>query len=266
MTARVISIRRAIRVRWWWTVRVTTIRGAPAVVTDVLTVMSRVREPWPDDQTWTPSDVALSDVVYAGDAVLGVVNGSAAAYPKPQALWLNHDRDVAEGPTFTARLAVAHAHARKGRPVAAVRFTATDGTTTVETLVTAMSVASYSASGLSVPHFAGDLDFSALAPGALVTVDAEIRPWVGPAFTVSTDAEAYPSVNLTVLKVLNDFDGSYGRAYAYVDPGAGNDGPGRSTVMRLLRARRPMRRWGRRCWASTSSTPRTTVGQMSRAA
>ena len=41
--------------------------GEPATVTDVLTVMGRVREPWPNDQSWTPSDVALSDMVYAGD-------------------------------------------------------------------------------------------------------------------------------------------------------------------------------------------------------
>ncbi len=198
--------------------------GQTTTVTDILTVMGRVREPWPDDQTWTPGDVALSDVVYAGDTVLGVANSSAQPYPKPQALWLNHDREVADNAIFTARLAVAHAHARKGRPVAAVRFTATDGTTTVETLVTTMQATSHLTSGLSVPHFAGDLDFSALAPGALITVDAEIRPWVGPGFTISTDGDVYPSVNLTVLKVLNDFDGGYGRAYAYIDPVTGNDG------------------------------------------
>lgn len=199
--------------------------GRPATVTDLLTITSRVREPWPDDQSWTPDDVALSDVVYQGDSVRGVANNSTRAYPKPQALWLNHDRQIAESTTFTARLAVAHAHARKSRPVAAVLFRASDGTTTVETLVTEMAVASY-ATGLSVPHFAGDMDFSALAPGALVTVDAEIRPWVGPAFTLSSDADPYPSVNLTVLKVLNDFDAGYGRVYAYVDPILGDDASG----------------------------------------
>lgn len=200
--------------------------GASATVTDVLTVMSRVREPWPNDQTWTADNISLSDVVYAGDSTLGVTNNSSVAYPKPQALWLTHDRSVADAATFTVRLAVAHAHARQGRPVAAVKFTATDGVTTVETLVTGMAVETYTATGLSVPHFAGDLDFSALTPGVLITVDAEIRPWVGPAFTLSSDADPYPSVNLTVLKVLNDFDGGYGRTFAYLDPVAGNDGTG----------------------------------------
>ena len=95
--------------------------GLSSTVTDVLTVMSRVREPWPNDQTWTTDDVALSDMVYAGDAILGVANNSTRTYHKPQAVWLNHDREIAESATFTARLSVAHAHARKGRPVAAVR-------------------------------------------------------------------------------------------------------------------------------------------------
>jgi len=197
--------------------------GNAAAVNENLVLMGRVRQPWPNEGTFTATDVALSDFVYAGDITPGVTNNSTRPHPKPQALWLNHDLDAARGASYTARLAVAHAHARKGRPVAAVRFTATDGTTTVETTVTAMSVTSYAASGLSVPHFAGVLDFSALQAGALITVDAEIRPWVGPAFTISTDGAAYPSVNLTVLKVLNDYNGSYGAAYAYIAP-TGNDG------------------------------------------
>ncbi|HUF56670.1 MAG TPA: hypothetical protein VMM55_08945 [Thermohalobaculum sp.] len=195
--------------------------GSAVTVNDPLTIMARVRQPYPDQASLTPDEVALSHFVYADDTIVGVSNQSARAYPKPVAMWLNHDRDRATGQSFTARLAVAHAHARAGRPVAAVRFTASDGTTTVETVVSTMSVVSYAASGLSVPHFAGTLDLSALADDALVTVDAVIHPWVGDAFTVSADADAYPSPNLTVLKVLNDV--AYGTAYAYVDV-AGDDG------------------------------------------
>lgn len=198
--------------------------GAAVTVTDPLTIMARVRQPYPDHASLTPGDVALSSFVYSGDTVAGVTNQSARPYPMPIAMWLNHDRGRATGRSYTARLAVAHAHARSGRPVAAVKFTASDGTTTVETVVSAMSVLSYPVSGLSVPHFAGTLDLSALADDALVTVDAVIYPWVGEAFTVSTDADLYPSPNLTVLKVLNDV--AYGTGYAYVDPVGGNDGTG----------------------------------------
>jgi hypothetical protein len=139
-------------------------------------------------------------------------------------MWLTHDWQIVQASSFTVRLAVAHAHARNGRPVAAVKFTATDGTNTVETLVSAMSAIAYAnGSGLTVPHFAGTLDFSTLAPGATITIDAVIYPWVGAAFTISADADSYPSCNLTTLRALNDRLGGYGTAYAHVDATLGNN-------------------------------------------
>ena len=200
--------------------------GEPATFQEALVVMGRVRQPHPNEADMTASDVSLSDCIYAGDQTPAQANNSTRPYPKPLALWLNHDLEHATGSTFRVRLAVAHAHARGGRPVAGVRFIATDGVSTVDVLSTTMESTTYTATGLSVPHFVADIDLSGLAAGALITVDAEIRPWVGEAFTISLDADPYPSVNLTVLKVLNDRDGTYGQAYAYVDAGAGNDGTG----------------------------------------
>lgn len=192
--------------------------GNPVTVSEALLMTTRIRQPFPNQTALTTSDVAMSDFVYAGDNINGVTNGSTKVYPTPQAVWLNHDCEHATGATHIVRLAVAHAHARSGRPVAAVRFTATDETgNSTSVTVSSLSVISYAASGLSVPHFAAALDFSALVAGEVVTVDAEILPWVGEAFTLSVDADVYPSPNLTVLKVLNDFDGSYGTVYAYVD-------------------------------------------------
>lgn len=192
--------------------------GNGVTVFDSLLLMTRVREPYPNQASLTASDVAMSDFVYSGDVVTGVTNGSTRAYPKPQAMWLNHDREHATGPTHTVRLAVAHAHARSARPVASVRFTATDETgNSTSVTISALSVVAYSGSGLNVPHFAADLDLSGLVQGELVTVDATIYPWVGDAFTISTDADAYPSPNLTVLTFLNDRAGAFGTAYAFVD-------------------------------------------------
>lgn len=198
--------------------------GAPTTVTEALLLTTRIREPWPNHGSLTPSDVALGDMVYAGEAIDGVTNNSTRAYPKPQALWLHHDMEVATGSIHTVRLAVMHRHARAGRPVAAVTFTASDGVATVSATVSDMALTSWAASGLTVPHFAAALDLSTLAPG-VVTIDATIFPWVGEAFTVSTDADPHPSPNLTVLKVLNDRDGSFGTAYAQVDT-AGSDATG----------------------------------------
>ncbi|MEM1163349.1 MAG: hypothetical protein AAGJ28_20660, partial [Pseudomonadota bacterium] len=61
--------------------------------------------------------------------------------------------------------------------------------------------------------------------GVQLTVDAIIYPWAGPAYQISADGQSYPSSNITTLRVVNNRDGSYGRAYAYVDL-AGDDGSG----------------------------------------
>ena len=192
--------------------------GNSVSVFDSLLLTTRVREPYPNQANLTAGDVAMSDFVYSSDVVAGVTNQSTRLYPAPQAMWLNHDREHATGAAHTVRLAVVHAHARNGRPVASVTFTATDetGNSTAVT-VSATSLITYSGSGLSVPHFEANIDLSGLVQGELVTVDATIYPWVGDAFTISTDADAYPSPNLTVLTFLNDRTGGFGTAYAYVD-------------------------------------------------
>ncbi|MEM7422129.1 MAG: putative Ig domain-containing protein [Pseudomonadota bacterium] len=199
--------------------------GTPVTLTEPVALMTRVREAWPNQGSLTADEVALSEFIYSGDTIDGVPNTSTRAAPHPQAMWLNPDLECAKSETHVVRLAVAHAAARSGRPVAAVRFTATDQSgNTVGTTVSSMSVMQYTASGKSVPHFEGALDFSALAQGDLITVDATLYPWVGSAFTISADADVYPSPNLTVLKVLNDRTGAYGTVYAYVD-GTGSAAP-----------------------------------------
>lgn len=199
--------------------------GTASAPVDSVGVLSRVRLPYPDQATLTADQVSLSDFIYAGDTIAGVTNTSTRAYPKPIALWLNHDLERAAGTTHMLRLAVAHGHARQGRPVAAVRFVVTDGVNTVTQTVNTTAQITY-ASGLSVPHFAANMDLSTLATGVLLTVDAVIYPWVGAAFTISTDADPYPSPNLTTLRLLNDRDGSYGTVYAYVDAVAGDNATG----------------------------------------
>ncbi len=212
--------------------------GQPVLRNETLTLMARVRRPYPDQATLDPDRVSLSDFVDADDIVEGVANNSTLAPPLPVACWMTPDLTHARGPVFTARLAVAHAHARAGRPVAAVRFIASDGVATVEHWASTMSTAAFG-SGLQAPFFEAAIDLSLLADGALCTLDAEIYPWVGRPFRIALDGDAYPSSNLTVLKFLNDRSGAFGTAYAYVDAVAGSDVAGVVSVQSATAAATP---------------------------
>ena len=196
--------------------------GQAVTVPDRVTLMARVRQSYPAQAGLTADRVALSDFIYAGDVVPGVTNGSNLAYPQPIACWLTPDLERARGATFSAQLSVAHAYARAGRPVAAVKFIASDGVNTVTQMVSAMTSRQF-ASGLHAPYFEANIDLGSLAAGSICTLDAVIYPWVGSAFQLSVDAGAYPTINLSVLKFLNDRAGSYGDAFAYVDATAGNN-------------------------------------------
>jgi len=200
-----------------------TAAGVATTFAENITIMKRLRQPYPNQATLTTDQVTLQDFVYASDAVPGVTNNSTLAYPLPVAMWLTPDLERITGSTFTARLAVAHAYARSGRPVAAVKFIATDGNGhTVEQLVSTMSSAQYS-SGLYVPFFQCSINTSTLDAATLCSLDVIIYPWIGVPFQASINGSTYPSISFTVLKFMNDRTGSYGQAYAYVDAVSGNN-------------------------------------------
>lgn len=203
--------------------------GSSVTVNDSLRMMKRIRQPYPSQLSLTSDQVAFSEFIHASDTIAGITNNSTRAYPLPIAKWVNRDKEIVNSSTYTARLAVNQAYARGGRPVAAVKFSATDGSTTVESTVSVMSTISYSASGLTLPHFAAELDFSGFANGATITIDAVIYPWVGEEFQISVDADTYPSPNLTTLRVLCNRTGAYGTAYAYVSPAGASGAPAVST-------------------------------------
>ena len=207
------------------------VTGAPNVVNDQISVSSRLRNPFPNQDSLTDADVALSNFVYAGDVIAGATNNSTRLYPKPIAMWLNHDREHIKTEIHVLRLAVSHAYARNSQPVAAVKFIASDGISEVTQTVSDMDTAHYDASGLTVPHFSATLNFSTLKDKELVTVDAVIYPWVGEPFTISTDADPYPSPNLTTLRLWNDFTESYGTGYVYVNVDTGDDASGVVSVL-----------------------------------
>lgn len=223
------------------------------------------RKPYPNqtereevqDGSKVEVQIILSDFIYAGDVITDITfeaglftdngtggtggtnakivnanadNNSTDAYPKCMGTWLNHDLDRAESNNYTIRLLPGQRYFQDGKTVQAVKFIATDAhSNTTSTIVTSMSKVSYTASGLSASCFEGNLDFTGLTQGDMITIDAEIYPFIGDMYKISVDGASYPSPNLTVLKVLNDRAGAYGKAYAYVD-GTGGGTPQVSTT------------------------------------
>ncbi len=194
--------------------------GAPQNVAEEITLAARIRQPYPNHAALSADRVSLSDFVYQGDQIAGAANNSTRPAPRPIAMWLTPDFEHIRTPIARVQLAVAHAHARAGRPVAAVRFTVSDGSTSASVLVNTMTPVAFSETGLTVPCFEAELDLSALAEGT-VTVDATIYPWVGAAMTLSEVGSA-GRANIGPLQLVNDHAGGVGTAYAYVDA-AGDD-------------------------------------------
>lgn len=198
--------------------------GQPTTVTRNLAMTGRIDEIYPNHGTLTADQVALSETIYNTCVVPGLANNSVEAPPLPIGLWITKDRQR-WGASVNCQLFVAHAQARNGRPAAAVKFIVSDVTgNSAELIVSATTQKSYQ-SGLSLDVYEGDVSTSALNQGEQITIDAVIYPWIGNAFRISTDADAYPSPNLSVLKGLCDKDGTYGEIFAYVSS-TGNDGTG----------------------------------------
>ena len=147
----------------------------------------RRRRPWPDHAGDTPAAVALDDYVYATDTIAGVANLSTETSPRPVAAWaMPHRRVVAD--SIALEVVAFHRDARAGRMVAAVRFLATDGTTTVSQVVSVTTLSTRPGDQQPLPVFACTLNVATLAQG-LVTVQAEVYPWIGDAASVLRSAD-----------------------------------------------------------------------------
>ena len=190
--------------------------GAAVTVSDPVKITDRLRQPYPNHNSKTTDKVVLGEYIHVGDVVSGMTNMSLKPAANPLTCWLQPDYFGIEGATFTVDLAVLHKFARNGRPVAAVRIIASDGTTTREQLVSTLTFASYSASGLGADVFRATFTSADFAVGAQITIDAIIYPWVGPAYRLSVDGNPAPNMKNTVLRAYR-----LPQVYAYVDPVAG---------------------------------------------
>lgn len=193
-------------------------------ITETMYATTRIRQPYPNQASMTTDQVALSDYIYSTDTVTGATNNSAETSPKPVANWAETERRVI-GDTLVAEVLAYHRNARGLEQVAAVEFSATDGSTTVTQVVTSSVVSGRSGDQLPVIVYKCSLDVSSLADPATITLNAKVYPHIGGAASVLDSADQTGRREFAPRFYRRDTTLSAAPVLAYVDAG-GNDTTG----------------------------------------
>lgn len=220
----------------------------------------QVRKPYPDnalnDETESggnvTSRVALSDYIYSGDTVVSTAilsglyndganaslagtpsatNSSTLAYPKVTANWSWPGYQLMDS-TTKLRCVAFSPHAQQGRPVRAVKFTVTDGTTTNTEIVLAPTYDASMGDAVPVVEYVTTTDLTAgLTQGAELTCNFIAYPWVGDADSVldTSTGTAAPTPLFGPIKAVCNRTGAYQVTCALVDDTGGSDA-GANTV------------------------------------
>jgi len=201
-----------------------TSSGVSTLYVDHPLLTKRVRQPYPNQANFTANNVALSDYVYATDAIPGVTNNSAEISPKPTADWVMPSR-LLVGNVIHWEIIAFHRDARLGRQVACVKVRATDGTTTTAwQTVSATAISTLCEDRASVAVFKGDLDVTALATG-MVWLEAQAIPFIGAAASIRTTADYSGQAQFSPRYFLKDVARAAAPPLAYVSP-TGNNATG----------------------------------------
>lgn len=202
--------------------------GAPATYPETLIMTQRVRQAFPNQASLDASRVALSDYVYSTDTVLGgQTNSSTETSPKPIARWALPDRATV-GDSLRLEIVAAHRNGRNREMIAAVRFTATDGTNTVSATVAQSSILAHPGDRNPVVGYAATLDITSLTDGQ-ITANAEVFPWIGGAASVLRSSDSTAGTRAFCPQIYRK-GASRTVLYAYVDDATGTTTPASITV------------------------------------
>jgi hypothetical protein len=160
-----------------------TASGQATTLSETLYLTKRIRQPYPNQASFTANDVALSDYIYSTDTLVGATNGSTETSPKPVARWAVTDREIV-GNELTVEIVAFH---RNG--IAAVEFRATDGTGTVTATTATPVVSPRSTDKNAVIVYRATLDLTTLADNANITVNAKVFPRIGGAASIGDSAD-----------------------------------------------------------------------------
>jgi len=161
--------------------------GTTTSYTDTLYLTKRVRQPYPNQASFTADQVALSDYIYSTDSASGATNNSVEISPKPVAHWVMTDRRIV-GNSLVLEIVAFHRNVRNQAPVACVEFRATDGSTTVTSIVSTATVLGGAGDVNAVIGYTATLDITSLSAGT-ITANAKVYPWIGAAASVRDSAD-----------------------------------------------------------------------------
>lgn len=141
-----------------------------------------------------------------------VVNNSTLAYPAVLGNWTIDPYRLETNSTMTARFMAGHMYAQHSNEVAAVKFTTTDGTVTVTTWATNMTVDSFASRFQTCAVYQASISLASLTQGISITNNATVYPFIGDSGAIldTSTGAAQPSPLVGPTYVVNDRAGTYG--------------------------------------------------------
>jgi len=162
----------------------------------------------------------------ASGASYPVTNNSTLAYPKVIANWAWPGYQLMNS-TSKLRAVAFHKSAQQGRPVRAVKFSVSDGTTTnTETVTTPICDLSFGDASPVVEYVSTSDLTSGLIQAAELTCNFIAYPWMGDSGSLldTSAGTAAPTPLYGPIKGVCDRTGAYEKTYALVDPTGSDSG------------------------------------------
>ena len=194
---------------------------SPTTYTEQRIFTARVRQAFPNQATLTASTVALDDYVYATDSIAGVTNNSAETSPKPIANIATIDQKVI-GNTIGGTDVPYEVVAFHRDGIAGVRFSISDGSTTITVDVSTPSVSPNATDVNKVTVYAlPTTSISTLADQAVITVNAQVFPRIGGAPSVLNSTDSAVAREFSPRRFFRHVARAANPVYVYVNATTG---------------------------------------------
>lgn len=153
--------------------------GVATTVDETLFMTKRVRNLFPEEDTFTADKVAISEPICAADTITGATNNSTLVSPKPIVTWGMADRELV-GDYIDWEITGFHWSARLAQQLKCVWVRATDGTNTTDWQIVFTVSQSTSCEGpFPIECMKGRLSITGLTDLRRIKLDAKAFPHFG---------------------------------------------------------------------------------------